>query len=150
VKKVDCIITEQIRPDMTEAQKVRALHDYLALNTTYDEFYKGPVSMNPQYPRTAIFQGWGTCDAYSGAFKILLNAAGIESTVVYGESTAGRHTWNQVKIDGHWYNVDVTWDDPDIGDVISYKWYCVSDDAFSEDHWPLAQCHVEECPESLN
>ena len=38
----------------------------------------------------------------------------IECTVVHGASHGGadEHAWNMVRLDGEWYCVDVTWDDP--------------------------------------
>lgn len=50
----------------------------------------------------------GTCRAYSLAFKDAMDKLGIECVVVVQDDKL--HSWNQVKIDGKWYNVDVTWD----------------------------------------
>ena len=41
----------------------------------------------------------------------------VENTIVIGTGTNSKnetenHAWNYVKLDGKWYAIDVTWDDP--------------------------------------
>jgi hypothetical protein len=43
-------------------------------------------------------------------YQDLLQRVGIPSEVVISE--AMNHSWNLVQLDGNWYHVDVTWDDP--------------------------------------
>ena len=46
------------------------------------------------------------------------------------------HGWNKVKVDGNWYNLDVTWDDPvpDKKGHISYGYFLVSDSQLAKTH----------------
>ena len=149
VHKVDGIIKDTITSSMRQKDKVKALHDYLILNTVYDRAAEGDLSMSPHFANQIIFEGYGVCDGYSEAFKILMNAAGIECKVIYGDTPYGLHAWNQVKIDGVWYNMDVTWDDPDDGARISYDYYCVSDEEFLKEHEAEEFCNREICPYTL-
>ena len=55
----------------------------------------------------------GTCESYQRIYSKLLNAAGIANSRIAGN---GR-TWNAVKIDGKWCQMDLTWDDT------SDNWY---------------------------
>lgn len=43
-----------------------------------------------------------------------MDLLGIECISVEGRSHSSReeHAWNMVRLDGEWYCVDVTWDDP--------------------------------------
>lgn len=150
VKKADSIIKENTKSSMSQREKVKALHDYLILNTRYDRAAEGRLTMSPHFANQVIFEGYGVCDGYSEAFKILMNAAGIECKVIYGSTPYGPHAWNQVKIGGVWYNTDVTWDDPDDGSRITYDYYCVSDEKFQKDHKAEEICGAAACPESLN
>ena len=44
---------------------------------------------------------------------------GLESQLITGITDKGEnHAWNQVKVDGDWYNSDVTWADTDDGDEV--------------------------------
>ena len=55
----------------------------------------------------------GTCESYQRIYSKLLDAAGIAN----GRITGNGHTWNAVKIDGKWCQMDLTWDDT------SENWY---------------------------
>lgn len=53
-----------------------------------------------------LMDGVGVCAGYSAAFKLLADAAGIESIVVTGYLDGSLpHAWNKVRIDGEWYIV---------------------------------------------
>lgn len=144
-EKIDGIVTKTTAADMEESEKVKSLHDYLAENTEYDTSYLGSACMAPHYAEQVIFEGHGVCDGYAEAFKILMNGAGIECKVIYGNTPYGLHAWNQVKIDGEWYNIDVTWDDTSSGKRISYDFYCVPDSVFLESHQSEEICNAERC-----
>mgnify|MGYP000202351725 FL=1 len=58
---------------------------------------------------SALTRGTGTCQAYESAYSQLLSAAGIENAETRDKYDG--HTWNAVKMDGQWYQVDCTWDD---------------------------------------
>lgn len=55
------------------------------------------------------------CEGYAKTFQLLATYAGLESIYAVGMSgtgfNRGGHAWNLVKIDGSWYNIDLTWDD---------------------------------------
>ena len=55
---------------------------------------------------------------------IILNDMGLENYKISSED----HIWNAVKIDGVWYNLDLTWDDPVTDDgtnVIEHNFFLV-------------------------
>lgn len=55
------------------------------------------------------------CDGYSDMLQYLLTREGIPCLVVNGATTRdaeySTHSWNKVKLDGKWLNVDVCWKD---------------------------------------
>lgn len=107
VKIVECIISSS----MNDFQKVLEIHDWLIFNVDYDQTYSKYSAQNAFVDRSCVCQG------YAEAFELLAEAAGLEATFVAGIATNSdgqteSHAWNQVKISGNWYNVDVTWDDP--------------------------------------
>ena len=79
------------------------LHDWLLEQLDYDDFLKWSSS------ESALTRGTGTCQAYESAYAMLLTAAGIENAET--RDTYDGHTWNAMKLDGEWYQVDCTWDD---------------------------------------
>ena len=58
---------------------------------------------------SALTRKLGTCQAYESAYSKLLTAAGITNAET--RDTYDGHTWNAMKLDGKWYQVDCTWDD---------------------------------------
>lgn len=103
-EKVTQILAEQIHEGMTDWQIALALHDYLIVNATYDE------SLNKLSAYDLLVEGSAVCSGYAVAYQDLMQRAGIECRYVISE--AMDHAWNQVKIGGQWYHVDLTWDDP--------------------------------------
>lgn len=58
------------------------------------------------------------CEGYARAFQVLCDQLQIPCVLVDGPAvdsltdTAESHMWNYVQVDGGWYAVDVTWNDP--------------------------------------
>ena len=94
------------------------IHDYLVKNMIYH--YENEVDNADCNSRTAydaLVYGEGVCEAYTRGFKALMDRAGIPAVCVYGvyrssEKVNEMHIWNYVQIDGKWYGVDITHDDP--------------------------------------
>lgn len=127
-------IMEQITPDMDDYEKLKYFHNYLVLNCENDT--ESPYS-DTIYG--ALVQKKALCEGYAKAFSYLCNLAGIENTIVTGETTVP-HMWNMVKLGGNWYHVDVTWDNPDdalhkeYSDVILYQYFMVTDSVIENNH----------------
>lgn len=89
-------------------EKERMIHDYLVDISEYKDL-EAPYSH--EMPGVFLY-GIGVCEGISKAFKYLCDKAGIQSGTVIGnvkgEDTA--HAWNQICIEGNWYNIDVTFD----------------------------------------
>ncbi len=98
--------------DATDFEKAQALHDYLVRTCAYDNNVAGTdAATSPS--RTAygaLVKGRAVCQGYTLAYKLLLSRAGIPAIYVVSDSM--NHSWNMVELDGSWYHVDATWDDP--------------------------------------
>lgn len=77
------------------------LHDWTLDQLEYDH------SLNWCSAESGLTRHQGTCESYQRIYAKLLDAAGIAN----GRITGNGHTWNAVKIDGKWYQMDLTWDD---------------------------------------
>lgn len=96
-----------VKSSMSPLEKALVLHDYLITNTQYLE----EKSKEYRYSEWGGFlKGRANCQGYSLAYGILMQEAGIPVRYVVSEEML--HMWNQIKIGGKWYHVDVTWDDP--------------------------------------
>ena len=136
-KKAKDIINNITNSNMSDLEKELAIHEYVVKNTAYD--YDNYINLTlPEDSYTAygtLIMGRAVCQGYADAMKLLLNLAGIEAQVVIGY--AGEpHAWNIVKIDGEYYHIDATWDDPvpDTGNKVTYTYFNLSDEQIAKDH----------------
>ena len=83
------------------------LHDWTLDQLEYDH------SLNWCSAESGLTRHQGTCESYQRIYSKLLDAAGIPNSRITGNG----HTWNAVKIDGKWCQMDLTWDDT------SDNWY---------------------------
>ena len=131
----------------TTENKIKQIHDYLIKNIDYDI----TISQNHIYNiYGALVRERCVCEGYAKAFKYLTNAAGIESVIVIGTAidSSGKtenHAWNYVNVDGTWYAIDPTWDDPitSVTGYISpksrYKYYLKGLNTMNKDHITTGQ-----------
>lgn len=104
----------------SDRDKVIAVHDYLTNHVTYRDELSVSDPNNMGFIRTAygaLVVQEGVCESYTRAFKAAMDYYGIPCVMVSGvyihdENTKEYHIWNNVMLDGVWYGVDVTMDDP--------------------------------------
>lgn len=97
-------ILSRVNNDWSDFEKVLYIHDYLTTHCEYDLTYSHYSAYSAIVDKTAVCQG------YSLAFKDLMNRLNVPCEMV--TSSTLNHAWNAVKVDSHWYYIDVTWDDP--------------------------------------
>lgn len=110
----------KIKPGMTDFEKALILHDELILNSSY-------LLDGSTY--SLMVDGTGKCEDYSKAYAFLLAQAGIKCEMVISpkedqnDTDGMSHQWVKVCIDGTYYHVDPTWDDPTLTDAYYYQYY---------------------------
>ncbi len=116
-------ISQGVQALSIEYEKYKYIHDYLILNNSY--LKTNDLSHTP----VGALVDWETpvCEAYAEAFQLLAHHNGLNSTYVTGVilSNGELHAWNNVRLGGTWYFIDVTWDDP-VGadlDYIDYTYF---------------------------
>lgn len=109
----------------SDAIKIKKIHDYICRNVTYYE--NGTWTQHSAY--SAICRGSAVCQGYATLFYAMCKQAGIEVRCVAGTGNGQPHLWNIVKLDGSWYNMDVTWDSTKSG--VSYKYFLKSNMDFA-------------------
>ena len=95
-------------------EKIRGVHNWLINNIEYD------VDLEAEEPYSisgALTEGKAVCEGYARSFKYIMDELKIPCVLVSGIGTNSNgdtesHAWNYVMLDGAWYAVDVTWDDP--------------------------------------
>lgn len=95
-------------------EKIKTIHNYLVENIEYETTISQPNIYNIY---GALVSKRCVCEGYAKSFQLLMNEIGIQNVMVIGRATnddnqTENHAWNYVQLDGNWYAVDVTWDDP--------------------------------------
>lgn len=110
-KVVDKVISEKINENMPIKEKIKIIHDYIIDNTEYDKLKINNTNDKTYKSQTAygaLINGYATCNGYSDAMAIFLN----KLNVINYKISNNDHIWNLVYLDGKWYHLDLTWDDP--------------------------------------
>ena len=104
-------LEEMLRDGMTPAEQELAVHDWIIDHAAYDESHTFP---NRSHPYGLLVEGQAICMGYANTFQLFMDLLDIPCVTVIGASGGSRedHAWNLVQLDGDWYAVDTTWDDP--------------------------------------
>ena len=128
-------------------EDIKMVHDYLVDNINYESSLSKENIYNIY---GALVNRECVCEGYARAFKYLLDELDIPCVMVIGTATNSQgetenHAWNYVQLNGNWYAVDSTWDDPVVigGGTASaesrYKYFLVGREVIDQDHSPSGQ-----------
>ncbi len=128
------ILKITVKDGMSDYEKELKIHDYIVSHCEY-----GYVDTAKKYAYRAygaLVNGKAVCNGYAEAMALLLTCAGVENSIINGYADDEPHAWNLVCIDGSWYQVDATWDDPlpDRGDFAGHMYFNVTDEIMDERH----------------
>ena len=122
------VIADVVPADGSDYEKELAVHDWMVAHGSYDsntlsqlpDFRENPNNGNPY---GFLVDGKGICLGYASTFQLFMDLLGIQCITVEGTAHGGTadHAWNQVCLDGDWYCVDVTWDDPTTYGTVSKR-----------------------------
>lgn len=136
-------ILDKLKPDMNEAQKFRLLHDEFIKLVSYGGMSTGNSgTIEGAFIPNASGYYAIVCQGYAKGLQYLCLRAGIPAIYVSGTANYNPppvdHAWNMVRIDGEWYNVDATNDDPPTGATVDVRYvdFLQCDDDFLHDHTP--------------
>lgn len=118
-------IMESIPSGLSHYQIEVLIHDMLVTEVDYDHSaaLRTDLFSDASTSYGALVNKKAMCGGKSLAAKLLLNRLGVLADVIVGEasdkdSESGNkeepvnHMWNIVQIEGQWYHLDITWDDP--------------------------------------
>lgn len=107
-QKLAELMAEACLPGMTDWQLALSVHNYIIQHTAYDQTYEKKTGFD------ALVNGTAVCNGYATLYMDVMNRLGIPCQMVICEDTGdgSGHGWNLIQLDGQWYHVDLTWDDP--------------------------------------
>jgi hypothetical protein len=128
--QVKQILKEIIKPTMNVFQKERAIHDYIVSHIAYD------TNLANYSAYAALTKGKTVCQGFALLTYRMLDEAGITNRIVEGHAGGISHAWNLVLIEGNWYQLDTTFDDPvpfEKGRIID-TYFNLTDAELAKDH----------------
>lgn len=105
------IINENIKPEMTDYEKEKAIYEYLTAKLQNDTGILTVITNgNQSYdnPHDVLKYHSAVCVGYATTFRMFMQMLGIECKVVH--STDLTHSWDLVKLKDGWYHVDCYFD----------------------------------------
>ena len=122
-------------------EDIKMVHDYLVDNIEYDTTISKENIYNVY---GALINRTAVCEGYARSFKYLMDELGIPCTLVIGKGTNAQgqtenHAWNYVQLNGNWYAIDCTWDDPVsttgyVSQSSKYRYFLKGSNEFVQDH----------------
>lgn len=111
------VLEDILQDDMGDFSKEAAIYEWVIQSVEYDWSHTDVMEETPREsytPYGGLVNRTAVCLGYAATFQLLAELAGIECVTVVGaaNSSADDHAWNQVRLGGEWYCVDVTWDWP--------------------------------------
>ena len=117
--KLDQLVDQANTLCQTDLEKVFYVHEWLVQNIAYDREHLSDDVKDDHNLRGALLEGTAVCDGYAKTYALTLRKLGITGVLVTSKDIG--HAWNMVELDGNWYQVDCTWDDPvDGSDQLGY------------------------------
>lgn len=121
--------------------KVLTVHDTLVDLIEYDTSYNRANTHNIY---GALIEHKVVCEGYAKSFKYIMDALNIPCILVSGTATnsSGRtesHMWNYIQLNGNWYGIDLTWDDPVVvggpsKNIIRHNYFLKGYSTFASSH----------------
>lgn len=138
-------VLSKVNPEWSDREKALYIHDYLAAQYEYDTRDPKPGTDSCEYDMYSLLvEGRAVCEGYALTFLYFMKQLGIPCATV--PSNSMNHMWNQVQLDGEWYHVDVTRDDPlnDMPGRVSHSYFLLSDSALTSQGyiWDTANANV--------
>lgn len=128
------VIASEISDDMSDYEKELAIHDFITGWSRFDYSVFGRSASDgftdgSDTPYGVLIDQSAMCHGYSSTFQLFMDMLDIECMTVFGipSSNGVEHSWNMVKLDGEWYQVDCAWDDP-IGGSPCHTYFNVTSD----------------------
>ncbi|MGN0447464.1 MAG: transglutaminase domain-containing protein [Acutalibacteraceae bacterium] len=135
-KAANEMVADLIGSDLSDVEKALLIHDRIVgfCEYDYDNLLAGDIPRTSRNIYGVLVLGDAVCQGYALAYEYLLKKVGIEAH--YMSSDLLNHAWNNVCIDGAWYYVDTTWDDPvwDVNGRVEHEDFLQSYEKFSVSH----------------
>lgn len=128
--KINEILKSIVTNNMLTYEKIKAVNDYIVKHFSYDTDIKRFSDYDLLYYKKSV------CSGYSLLAYKMLHKLNIPVLIVTGTANNQSHAWNLVNLNGKWYHLDTTWNDPvpDRKDKVSYDYFMLTDTKIKDTH----------------
>jgi len=128
-----------------EVEKFKVIYEKIINKINYNFDGVKNTELSNQNLVGGLFNNSCVCEGYSKILQQVLSLVSIESIVVGGGGTKedDGHIWNQVKINGNWYNVDASYDSIQVHNDKPAQLCLVSDEVlyYKTDYLMAKECN---------
>lgn len=126
--KVATILQQLNVQSGTSYEKIKAVHDYILKNVTYDD------ALVKHSAYDAVATGETVCQGYALLTYKLLMELQVPVRIIVGTPNYSQdgHAWNIVNIGQYWYNYDATWDDQGSSAASTTKYFLKNNAGFTD------------------
>lgn len=112
VKSINKLLKDNIKKNMTNEQKLKAIHDAMCKIVKYGNGDNDEIRLPYYDTATGVAKyGVANCSGYAEYYMLACNAVGIDVGIIHGYMNNGPHAWNFVYKNEVRYNIDITSDD---------------------------------------
>ncbi len=114
---------------LSDYDKIKKIHDFIIKNASYDTYTQQYSAYDNLINKSS------TCQGYMSLAYKMFTEAGIPCRIITGTGNGESHGWNIVKLNGKWFNIDCTWDDPlttSGENIATYDYFLKSDKDFKD------------------
>ena len=111
-----------VKNSWSDTEKALFIHDYLATHIDYTSYAEAGNSRSVYQAYGALVNGKAVCQGYALAFDDIMGKLGIPCYMV--SSNYMNHAWNLIQINGKYYHIDCTWDDPTWPNDVVFPNHC--------------------------
>lgn len=112
--------------DKDDYDRIKSIYDYVCKVCNYDNSKTNDYIKFTAYG--AIINKSAVCQGYSTLLYRMLEEAGYDNKIVTSET----HSWNIVKIDDFYFNLDPTWDDSYFDKGLPYHYFLKCNNHFKD------------------
>lgn len=131
---------------MSDMEKLLYLHDEIVIRADYDMGNGSDLAVHT--PMAVLLDGKAVCQSYAGVLNQAANALNIRSLQMASDD----HAWNAVELEGKWYYLDATHDDP-VGnmerDYVSHKYFLFNMEDINTDKYAIESHTLDKINQEL-
>ena len=114
LQAADVIAANARKQGTSAVNQLQSVHDQIIRTVQYDLKAAEVSTLNRErsHAASALLDHLALCQGYASAFQLVAQRLGYTVLMPTGTAEGVNHAWNLVLLDGRYYHLDLTYDDP--------------------------------------